>query len=88
MASHVVDMSRVVKRKGSKISRKIKVGVITIRPFECILNGALSLFTSGTFLPSAKRFHCPGIILTYKHRRRNVVEVRRRQGGRLIQTHP
>ena len=40
----------------------MKVGVITIRPFECILNGALSLFTSGTFLPSAERFDCPGII--------------------------
>ena len=64
MASRVVDMSRVVKRKGSKISRKMKVGVITIRPFECILNVVLLLFKLGNFLPSAERFVCPGIIPT------------------------
>ena len=37
MSSRVVDMIRVIKKSGSKITRNIKVGVITIRPFECNL---------------------------------------------------
>merc|ERR1712086_137139 len=56
MLMRVVDMSRVIKKGGNIITRNIKVGVITIHPYECILNSFASLLRSGALLPSEKRF--------------------------------
>ena len=62
MSRSVVDMTRETKKGGTTISRKIKVGVITIRPKECVLNSAGELLKNDTFVPSANRFQCPGVI--------------------------
>ena len=60
LTRRVVDMTRVTKKgKSSKITRKIKVGVMTVRPFECILNSAGSLIKQGTLLKSTERFRSP-----------------------------
>ena len=50
------------KKGGSIISRRIMVGVITIRPFECMLNVTHLLLKHDALVPSARRFRCPGII--------------------------
>ena len=62
MLSRVVNMTREIKKGGSIISRWIKVGVITIRPFECILNVTHSLLKHDALIPSARQFRCPVII--------------------------
>lgn len=59
MNQTVVDIGRVTKKNGSHISRKIQVGVVTIRPFECIYNSAGSLLRHGMMLPLATRFRRP-----------------------------
>ena len=55
----VVTMSRVTKKDGGQISRAIQVGVITVRPFETIVNSAHTLLSEGKLLPSIARFHNP-----------------------------
>ena len=62
MSRSVIDMSRVIKKGGTVIARQIKVGVVTIRPFECILNSTSSLLNSGGLLPSERRFRRQGNI--------------------------
>ena len=49
------------KKEGSTIYRKIKVGVITIRPKECVLNSSGELLRHDALIPSANRSRCPGI---------------------------
>ena len=49
------------KKRGSTIARKIKVGVIAIRPKECVLNSAGKLLRHDALVPLANRFSCPGI---------------------------
>ena len=61
MSRCVVEMNRETKKGGSTISRKIKVGVITIRPKECVLKSAGELLRRDALVPSANRFCCPGI---------------------------
>ena len=61
MSRSVVDMTRQLKKGGATISRQIKVGVITIRPKECILNSAGKLLKHDALVPSADQFRCPGI---------------------------
>ena len=56
----VVDMSQVIKKGGAIISRQIKVGVVTICPFECILTSASLLLGSGALLPSERKFRQQG----------------------------
>ena len=60
MSRRVVDMTRQIKKGGATISRTIKVGVITIRPKECVLNCAGRLLKNDALVPSANRFQCPG----------------------------
>ena len=52
-------MTRVTKKGGSKISRKIRVGVVTVRPFESIINFLASLLEKGKLVPSSMRFKLP-----------------------------
>ena len=54
-------MTRVTKKGGTKISRKIRVGVVTVRPFESIINCSASLLEKGKLVPSSMRFklHIP-----------------------------
>ena len=61
MSRCVVDMTREIKKGGTTLSRQIKVGVISIRPSECILNSVAALLKHDTLVPSANRFRCPGI---------------------------
>jgi len=61
MSRSLVDMIRQTKKGGTTLSRKIKVGVITIRPKECVLNSAGELLKHDAMVPSADRFRCPGI---------------------------
>ena len=49
------------KKGGPIISRKTKVGVITIRPKECVLNSVGELLRHNALVPSANRFCCLGI---------------------------
>lgn len=59
MRRSVVDMTRVTKKDGGHISRAIKVGVMTVRPFECVLNSTYTLLGQGKLLPSKRRFRSP-----------------------------
>ena len=52
-------MTRVIKNGKSQIVQKIKVGVVTIRLFELILNSAQSLLQNKTLLESKKGFRSP-----------------------------
>jgi hypothetical protein len=56
MQRSVVVMTKITD---SKIERKIHVSVISVRPFELILNSAHSLLSHGKLLPSSERFRCP-----------------------------
>ena len=51
MSRRGVDMSQVIKNGGTDIVRQIKVGVVTIHPFECILNTTSSLLKNEGILP-------------------------------------
>ena len=59
IARTVVDVTRVTKKGGAQISRKIKVGVMTVEFFECILNAVSTLLSKGMLLPLARRFYRP-----------------------------
>ena len=52
-------MKQVTKKGVAQIFRKIKVGVMTVGPFECILNYVLSLLSKGMLLILAQRFCKP-----------------------------
>ena len=53
-------MTKVNKKGGSEIRQKIIVGVITVRPFECVVNSAHTLMQHGELLPLKRRFRFPG----------------------------
>lgn len=50
----IVDITRVTWTGETKVSQKIQVGVISIRPPKCIMNSSSFLIKSGT-LPRSKR---------------------------------
>ena len=56
----VVDMTRVNKKSG--VTRRIKVGVMLLRPHESILNIMASYLSNDLFVPSEKRFRKPSNI--------------------------
>ena len=59
LTRRVVDMTRVTKKGGTTIERKIHVGVVTVHPYEIMTNVLASLLEKGKLLPSSKRFKLP-----------------------------
>ena len=61
MSRRAMDVTRETNKGRPKTSPKIKVGHITIRPKECVLDSASEMLRHDTLVPSANRFCCPRI---------------------------